>query len=232
MFAEKDIFYEQNQFTSKFPRPPVYFHLRKFNLYFKRYPEDDPDAPNQLCMAFNASLEILTSKEFKISGCIGPVSSLRRKSPNVSDITIGVGGTNVWSLGAIDNTTTLAIYYDITNPGNAQLSHDKRHFTQFLTRYQHSNGGTCLRVTTLCGPWHSNVSDINPIKFGFDQEAAEVLSARLAVHRTDTEDVADVLRWVDRSLIRLCAKFADYQADDPSSFRLSRRSLLLPIYPL
>ena len=129
MFAEKDIFYEQNQFKSKFPRPPVYFHLRKFNLYFKLYPEDDPDAPNQLCMAFNASLEILTSKEFKISGCISPVSSLRRKSPNVSDITIGVGGTNVWSLGAIDNTTTLAIYYDITNPGNAQLSHDKHHFT-------------------------------------------------------------------------------------------------------
>ena len=96
---------------------------------FKRYSEDDPDAPNQLCMAFNASLEILTSKEFKISGCISPVSSLRRKSPNVSDITIEVGGTNVWSLGAIDNTTTLAIYYDITNPGNAQLSHDKHHFT-------------------------------------------------------------------------------------------------------
>ena len=62
------------------------------------------------------------------------------------------------------------------------------------------------------------MSDINPIKFGFDQEATAVLLARLSVHRTVTEDVADVLRWVDQSLIRLCAKFADYQADDPSFF--------------
>merc|ERR1719253_1149471 len=69
---------------------------------------------------------------------------------------------------------------------------------------------------------------MNPIKFSFDQEAAAVLSARLAVHRTETEDVADVLSWVDRSLIRLCTKFADYQQDDPSSFRLIPEFSLYP----
>lgn len=199
-----------------------------FLRVFKRHPEDDPDSPNQLCMAFNAKLEVLTSREFKISGAIGPVSSLNRKSSNVSDIEIGVGGTNAWSLGSIDNNTTIAIYFDVTNPGNTPLPPEKRRFMQFLTRYQHVNGSTRLRATTLCGPWHSNFEDINPIKFSFDQEAAAVLSARLAVYRTETEDVADVLRWVDRSLIRLCSKFADYQQDDPSSFRLSPEFSLYP----
>ena len=54
-------------------------------------------------------------------------------------------------------------------------------------------------------------SDASPVARSFDQEAAAVLMARVAVHRTETEEVADVLKWVDRSLIRLCAKFADYR---------------------
>ena len=38
---------------------------------------------------------------------------------------------------------------------------------------------------------------------GFDQEAACALMARLAVDKTRTEPTYDVLRWLDRSLIRL-----------------------------
>ena len=82
--------------------------------------------------------------------------------------------------------------------------------------------------------------------------------ARIAVHRTESEDVADILRWVDRSLIRLCvksrarsprarrersltrlsttrpphsircAKFAEYEKENPSSFRLGPEFSLYP----
>lgn len=68
-------------------------------------------------MAFGATLEVLTSREFKVSGAIGPVTSLGKKGPNVSDLEVGRGGTNAWSLGGIDPNTTIAIYFDITNPG-------------------------------------------------------------------------------------------------------------------
>ncbi len=37
----------------------------------------------------------------------------------------------------------------------------------------------------------------------FDQEAAAILMARLAVYRAETEEGPDVLRWLDRQLIRL-----------------------------
>ena len=40
--------------------------------------------------------------------------------------------------------------------------------------------------------------------------------------------MSDVLRWIDRSLIRLCANFADYRPDDPSSFRLSPEFTIFP----
>ena len=38
---------------------------------------------------------------------------------------------------------------------------------------------------------------------GFDQEAAAVLMARIAIFRAETDDGPDVLRWLDRMLIRL-----------------------------
>lgn len=212
---------------------------------FRRYEDDVPQDGGQLQMAFGATLEVLTSREFKVSGAIGPVASLNKKSQNVSDIEVGKGGTNAWSLGGIDPSTTVAIYFDITNPGTTPLPEGKRRFIQFLTRYQHANGRTRLRATTLCGPWHNVTQqqqqapssiggqapppdNNSPVKFSFDQEAAAVLMARLAVQRTETEDPADVLRWVDRSLIRLCSKFADYQPDNPSSFRLAPQFSLFP----
>jgi len=37
----------------------------------------------------------------------------------------------------------------------------------------------------------------------FDQEAAAVLMSRIAIHKAETEEGPDVLRWVDRMLIRL-----------------------------
>jgi len=52
--------------------------------------------------------------------------------------------------------------------------------------------------------------------------------ARYAVFKTENEDPLDVLRWVDRSLIRLMTKFADYRKDDPSSFTLSNEFCIFP----
>lgn len=69
---------------------------------------------------------------------------------------------------------------------------------------------------------------MSDIASGFDQEAAAVLMARYAVFKTENEDPLDVLRWVDRMLIRLVAKFADYRKDDAASFRLSPEFSIFP----
>lgn len=37
-----------------------------------------------------------------------------------------------------------------------------------------------------------------------------------------------MLRWVDRSLIKLCSKFGEYRKDDPTSFRLTPEFALYP----
>lgn len=206
---------------------------------FNRYADDVPQDGGQLQFAFAASLEVLTSHEFKVSGAIGPVTSLHKVSPNVSEVEVGRGGTNYWGLGGLDPNTTIAIYFDISSSGH--IPEGKRRCIQFLTKYQHASGRTRLRATTLVGPWYNPPSipkdDAlaerhammqSPVKASFDQEAAAVLTARMAVYQTEADEVGDVLRWVDRSLIRLCAKFAEYQPDDPSSFRLSNEFSLYP----
>ena len=45
--------------------------------------------------------------------------------------------------------------------------------------------------------------------------------ARLATHKMETEDDFDATRFLDRALIRLCQRFAEYRRDDPMSFALS-----------
>jgi protein transport protein SEC23 len=210
---------------------------------FKRFPDDIPQDGGQMEMAFGATLEVLTSREFKVSGAIGAVTALDKPGPNVSDLEVGKGGTNCWGLGGVDPGTTIAIYFDVSNPGNAPMPEGKRRYIQFLTKYQHASGRTRLRATTLCGPWY-NPPEVpkdnpvaerhammnSPVKASFDQDAAAVLSARMAVHQTETDEVGDVLRWVDRSLIRLCSKFAEYEPDNMNSFRLSPEFSLYPQY--
>ena len=51
--------------------------------------------------------------------------------------------------------------------------------------------------------WADASTNIQHISAGFDQEAAAVLMARIAVFRAETDDGPDVLRWLDRMLIRL-----------------------------
>lgn len=45
--------------------------------------------------------------------------------------------------------------------------------------------------------------NIHHISAGFDQECAAVVMARMVVYRAESDDGQDVLRWIDRMLIRL-----------------------------
>lgn len=66
------------------------------------------------------------------------------------------------------------------------------------------------------------------IAMGFDQEAAAVVMARVAAFKCDKEEAFDVLRWVDRTLIRLASRFGEYQKDQPQSFLLPDNFTLYP----
>ncbi|KAF2262305.1 protein transport protein SEC23 [Lojkania enalia] len=187
------------------------------------------DADDNLLMGFNASLEVLTTKELKVTGLIGHAVSMNKKSASVGETECGIGNTCSWKMCGIDPEASYGIYFEIASQGgpNQLQQGPQKGMMQFLTYYQHSAGQYHLRVTTvarnLSGP-----SGDPAIAQSFDQEAAAVLMSRIAVFKADVDDGPDVLRWVDRMLIRLCSRFAEYRKDDPSSFRLEKNFTLYP----
>ncbi|KAG2122172.1 Sec23/Sec24, helical domain-containing protein [Suillus cothurnatus] len=94
------------------------------------------------------------------------------------------------------------------------LSPGSRGLIQFITHYQHSSGQMHLHVTTIA--W--NFAEVNShsiaSKSSFDQEAAAVLMARIAVFKAEIDDSPD--------------KFADYRKEDTVSFRLTNNFSIYP----
>ncbi|XP_064552652.1 protein transport protein Sec23A isoform X2 [Drosophila montana] len=186
------------------------------------------DSRNDLKMAFNATLEVKCSRELKISGGIGSCVSLNVKSPSVSDVEIGMGNTVQWKLCTLNPSSTYAYFFEVVNQHSAPIPQGGRGCIQFITQYQHPSGQRRIRVTTLARNWADANTNVQHISAGFDQEAAAVLMARMVVYRAETDEGPDILRWVDRQLIRLCQKFGEYSKDDPNSFRLSQNFSLFP----
>ena len=194
-----------------------------FNFSLRRiFSRDDTGA---LQMGFNATIMLLTSNDIKINGAIGPGVSLKKKSTFVSDTEIGMGGTNIWHVGNIDSQTSIAFYLDVT--ANENEARRQFAYCQFQTRYQHSSGRMRLRVTTAKYPY-AEQGNIAKVISGFDQETAAVIMARWAVSKSENEETIDVIRWLDRTLIRLVKKFGEYQSDLPHTFRLCRELSLYP----
>ena len=141
------------------------------------------------------------------------------KAAHVADEEIGVGGTSQYRICALDPNTTYGVYLQVANPSNNQLPPNTNGYVQFATNYIHADGTRRVRVTTVARPF-SDPTDTTSLTNGFDQEAAAVLIARYASYRCEREEPPqDVLRWLDRTLIRLCQKFGQYNQSNPESFR-------------
>ncbi|XP_006824846.1 protein transport protein Sec23A [Saccoglossus kowalevskii] len=202
------------------------FNTALFKQTFQRV--FSKDVKTEFKMAFGALLEVKTSRELKVSGAIGPCVSTNMKSASVSDTEIGMGGSCQWKFCGLYPNTTVGLFFEVVNQHSAPIPQGGRGCVQFITQYQHSSGQRRVRVTTLARNWADAATNIQHIAAGFDQEAAAVLMARIAVHRAENEEGSDVLRWLDRMLIRLCQKFGDYHKDDPNSFRFSDTFSLYP----
>ncbi|KAF6149469.1 hypothetical protein GIB67_035002 [Kingdonia uniflora] len=182
------------------------------------------DDDGHLNLFSDATIEIVTTKELKICGALGPCVSLGKENSSVSETEIGTGGTCLWKLGTLTNKTCIAFFFQVGDEKKIQSG--SAFFIQIITRYRHGNGGLRQRVTTAARRWVGLRSP--DIASGFDQEAAASVIARLAIHRAERCYARDVIRWLDDMLIRFASKFGDYIEEDPSTFQLSSNFSLYP----
>ncbi|KAG0309085.1 GTPase-activating protein S23 [Dissophora globulifera] len=186
----------------------------------------EKDAEGNLKMGFNATLAVQTTKELRICGLIGHAVSADKKTASVGETEIGIGNTSAWKMCGVSPKSTEAVYFEVVSQPGQALQPGSRGLVQFVTHYQHSSGHFKLRVTTVARSWVEGGSPV--VAQSFDQETAAVLMARIAVFKAEIDDGPDVLRWLDRMLIRLCQQFADFRKDEPQSFRLSENFSIYP----
>lgn len=182
------------------------------------------DKKGNLKMAFNAILDIKTSRELKVSGAIGSCISLNKKTSYVADKRDGLGGTSEWKFCSLTPSSTTALYFVVqSSPTVTQAQQIPCGYVQFITQYHGSDGFKHVRVTTCRRFFGSD-------DFEFDQESAAVLLARMACYRSDTNEGTgqEILRWLDKSLVRVCQKFGDYHPNSPESFKLRESFSMFP----
>lgn len=174
------------------------------------------DDGGNLKMCFDATIELITTKDVKICGALGPCISLKKKNSSVSSNEIGQGGTYIWKLGTLTNKTCIAFFFAVCSEQNIQPN--SAFVIQFITRYRYGNMEMRKRVTTAARRWVGNQSP--DIVAGFDQEAAAAVMARLAIDKAESSFDPDVTTWLDTNLIEFASRHGDYIQEDPSSFRL------------
>merc|ERR1711871_1812616 len=123
-------------------------------------------------------------------------------------------------------STTVAMFFEIVN--TEQLGDARQFYLQMSCTYQHPSGQLRMRVTTQAINQTDTTKGLDALSRGFDREAAAVLTARLVSHRARTEEAFDVMRWLDRMLIRICGKFGQFTKDVASSFQLPPHFSIFP----
>ncbi|KAF9437263.1 GTPase-activating protein S23 [Entomortierella beljakovae] len=166
----------------------------------------EKDAEGNLKMGFNATLAVQTTKELKICGLIGHAVSANKKTASVGETEIGIGNTSAWKMCGVTPKTTNGVYFEVVTQQGQSLQPGSRGLVQFVTHYQHSSGHFKLRVTTVARSWAEGTSPV--VGQSFDQEAAAVLMARIAVFKAEIDD--------------------EYRKDEPQSFRLTENFSIYP----
>ena len=161
------------------------FSTSMFQQTFRRVFAREQSQNGEFKMSFGATVEVKTSRELKVSGCIGPCFSAQMRNSCVSDTEVGVGGTAGWKINGLYPTTTLALFFEVVNQHNAPIPQGGRGYVQFITQYQHSSGQRRIRVSTMARNWVDAGAQQAHLAAGFDQEASAVLMARMAMFRAE-----------------------------------------------
>ena len=188
------------------------------------------DDDGNLKMSFGGKCEMFVTQPLLIQGAFGHMVSLNQNTLNmVSKTKIGEGNTRSWNLGGIDSTSSYCFMLDVNaNPPKQALN--LRYATiQFVTTYISGDLTTRMRVTTirrkLSPDCQSNKYEVSQ---SFDQEASTVLLAKHAINMSLSMDRIEVLRYIDRSLIHLCSRFAEYTKDQVNTFKLTKEFMFFP----
>ena len=99
-----------------------------------------------LKMNFKGKMHFNCTSNYKISGALGHLFSLNKKTPLVSDLVVGEGNTVEWYIGSINETSTYTLFLDCNEQSK---ENNKLVIFQMLTTYVAGDRSWRLRVSTF-----------------------------------------------------------------------------------
>jgi protein transport protein SEC23 len=169
-------------------------------------------------MSFRGKLELFITPPFKVGEALGNLVPIKQ------------GSLNAFAIGSFDDNTSYSFVLDIDSSAkNTNINNSRRAVIQILTTYISGDRSTILRVTTFSRKISSDLeSNKLEVAQSFDQESSATLIAKICVEKSYKEENIEIIRWLDKSLIRLVQKFAEYVKEDSSTFKLSKEFFYFP----
>lgn len=164
------------------------FDHRVFTTSCKKNVKSDEDGVME--MVFNAKFKIQTKKLLFKAG-------LGLGSPLLNQKNEQIG----WKIGSMHRNTNIAFLFDCKSTNKE----DDVGYIQIITQYQRSDRKLITRVTTAARVF----GKLTKFRQGFDQEAALIVQSRLFTFSTHLEEDLDLVRRIDRSLIRFIRRFGE-----------------------
>lgn len=147
----------------------------------------------------DCTLSVRCTANIKICGCISLGHSLNNRTEDCSSLETGLSNTNSWGISSINPNTSFTVFF---NPYGITTD---SYTVQFKTTYFDHEKNYRIRIATQ----KYFVSD-NPLQ-DFQQEAAAVVTSKIVAWKLLTEEISDVVQWLDKSLIGLTKKFSSIQ---------------------
>jgi protein transport protein SEC23 len=86
-----------------------------FQESFRRFFKLSGEKQKDLAMGFNGTFDVKCSPDMKIAGALGPLTSMNKTTPYVSENEIGYGKTSTWKVNALRPTSSITMFFDVAN---------------------------------------------------------------------------------------------------------------------
>lgn len=199
------------------------------------------DGDSDAAMGFGSKIELIAGRDCAAvqhvggGASVGAITDGTSKGDDSSDISVkecGGARSFSWNAGCLSPHTciglTLTPAKPSSNAADMAVMRDSQ-LLQLSATYSTAGGRRVRRVTTLRLPRLQRSWDAKQLLPALDQKAVGALLVRQAVAKADGgASGPEMLKWIDRLLIKMMRTLCTYAKGDPGSVMLPREAGILP----
>jgi len=180
-------------------------------------------------MGFGAQFELTAGRDCEAIEHIGGGGGAAGEPEGLSVRECGGARSFAWEGGSLSPHTCVGLTLTPAKKGGGASVMPQHQLLQLSARYSTAGGRRVRRVTTLRLPRLTQSYDAKSLLPALDQQAVAALLVRQAVAKANSGASApEMLRWIDRLLIKTMKTLCAYSKGDPGSVALPPAAGIVP----